>query len=205
MSEAEQLSELDALKIAIQSQRLEAYLNSHHIPDNLWTKRIEGQPEPGSSAMQEAVCTGQFQHIPKKIITKENLQAGDNLGYSTIHLLAELGELSQLHESIISEELLLTEDDAFWTPYHSAAAYGHAEQIPLKYWTEKTLTWADQEGNCPCDLIIKSNQLDALLGIDLPQEMKHKLGEQWWQKNEGLKADKKRLADKEEKHDIELF
>ena len=87
--------------------------------------RLKG---PFAALLHEAAQCGHLNHIPRHLISEENLNWRDDRGKTVVHLAAASGTLD--HIGPISYKALTATDSYLVTPIHEAAANGTLNHVP---------------------------------------------------------------------------
>ena len=138
----------------------------------------------------------------------------DNEGLTPVDVAARSANLSGLPIEILAKAIVAPNKNGA-TPLHRAAMEGNLNNIPKQLLTVENLLEKDKFGMSvllhavpdPSRLSpfegCKRKNLDALLGIDLPESTKPMLGNKWWQENEAVKASLK-ISNYKPTNDAEL-
>jgi len=155
-----------------------------HLPLAAFTPQtLTVRDNDGMTPMHCAAAEGQLQDIPKNQLTKRNLTIRDWEGWTPVHSAAANGHLNQIPSELLTTAVLTGKDVFGWSPIHAAAAHGHLNQIPEAILKKALLTEQTFDGHTPLQVAANTNQLDSLLGIELPEAARAIVGEKWWENN----------------------
>ena len=187
--------------------------------DCLTVENLMMQDAYGRTPLHWAASHGQVEHFPKALFMPANLVMKDNDGYVPLHHAAERGQLDQFSPGLLTEANLMTRDINGRTPLHYAAAFGHLDQVPKELLTGEILLVQSKDGDTPlhCAMtsllkslstsgkICANENLEPLVGLELPESVREVVGEDWWERNQRVIRAKQELGGQEEGTEIELF
>ena len=113
----------------------------------------------GNTVLHIAAGQGCWDGIPEEALTRENMTATNNDGYTPLHVAGGFDP--------IGEECLLS-------------------KVPRTALSWEALTAKDKNGNSVLALATKHGELDSLLGAILPEEGRKVVGDSWFERNLGL-------------------
>ena len=132
--------------------------------------------------LHSAAINGHLKHIPKHLFSNKNLLQRSRSGYTVFHHAVEAGNLYQIPEEFLSLDNLTQEIDG-WTAIHHAALFGHLKHIPRNLLTAEVLMMTDRKSRTILEVAAANNELDQLLGIQLPPAAINIVGDAWWERN----------------------
>ena len=170
------------------------------IKPMLTENNIRDKARDMSTILHTLAETGALDKLPKGAITTAGLSDKDRLGDTPLHIAARFGYLSQIHE-YLTEDLLLIKSQYDRTVAATAARHGYAYQIPSTLLTQKVLL-----SPLFITTLINKDNLDHVLGANIPEIFRQDIAEEWWEKNQEIKQIKGRKnLDPTQETDIDLF
>lgn len=191
-----------------------------YISMPLTNEMVTQQDKSGCTPLHIAALNGNLKFFPKELLTLENLSQTDNCGETVFHLAALSGTLGQLPAKLLTNATLLGRNVVGETCIHKAANQQSnylfkevthpagakpLDLIPKEFLTCENLLLPDYTGVTPIDGATKVGQLNALLGIELPESLHKIVGDEWWQHNERILKAKKQLSGTVEEPDLDIF
>jgi len=175
----------------------------------------------GLNLMETAAQLGILDQLPKSLITKSNLIRKDEcdkrwmnadedwpesyLGKSVLHFAAQSGCLDQIPQQYLTQETMVRNTShEGWSPFALAILSGNAHQLPTSLFTKENLMHPEKYERPAIEMIIDSN-IDNLLGIQLPEEVRELIPQKWWARNQALTKSKNELSESEEILGIDIF
>jgi len=103
-----------------------------------------------------------------------------------LHRATWYSHLDQLPIAFLTSGNMLISGPSGESPLHSAASHGCLYQLPREVLSGHNLLIKATRGWTPLQSAIEHDTLDQVLGIDLPEEARGIVGEEWWKKNQKL-------------------
>jgi len=132
----------------------------------------------------------------------------DGGGNTPMHEAAKCGSLESLPAGVVTLASMTIADNLGTTPIHCAAYWGHLDQVPKKLITVETMLLKSCIGVTPLALANSNGtQLDLLLGLDFPVDVKVFVNDAWWERNRAVVKAGSLLGEgvEEEGAGIEIF
>jgi len=177
------------------------------LPETMLTQEmITLHSFAGESILEAAIVNHNIEQIPTKLITKGNLEMHSFDGNTMLHILALTNKISHIDPRLIDAKMCEKKNVLAQTVYSIALKTGSFQTIPKECISWKTLLKSEENTNYTLlDKIIKAKQTDLLLGTDAPEEIREVLGEQWWAQNKAVLGQLKRVTNKEEPVELDIF
>jgi len=138
--------------------------------------------------------------------TLEHWTAKDNHGCTKIFLYVRRGWMNQIPREYLTKENMLIHQIDKQTPLHWAMCK-HIALVPQELLTPENLLVEDWLGATPLSWACNQGNKNQLLGVEFPETKKliSLLGQEWFEENRKLLAEKNRLKTTANETNIELF
>ena len=130
---------------------------------------------------------------------------GDSYWSTDLHEAAVYGRLDRMPREVLTAENMGVGNIAGITPLHLAAENGWLNQVPMVAFTGNMLV-KDVGGNTPLSLAVTNGYLSQVpLGLELPEEARAVVGEEWWENNQAVLKLKVGLDETEVGAEVDIF
>ena len=180
----------------------------YQLPSELLTREIlTASDDCGRTIYHAAANHNCLDQLPG--VTLEDLLLPDLEGETPLHVLMQRPslppEVLNLFDNLTAESILVRNNLGL-TPLHYASS-GILGQLPKSFLTAKSVLQQDNFETSPLDNWIEWRCTDSLLGIEFGDspELREKLGEAWWNKNQLLLEQRVGLSNCDEQNEIDIF
>jgi len=168
----------------------------------------------GDTLFHKAASKGTLDKLPKELITETNFLTISKMGFTVFDVAAMYGHLDQIPDELLTDNVMVRSGISV---LHLAAGQGHLDQVPRRLLTEDNLLvpitdpkFTGLVGKTTLHQANSNGHLDQLLGVELSERVRHIVGTNWYNRNQGvceeMRKSKMSLATEEcDEYDIELF
>jgi len=181
------------------------------VPKEFLTKEnILLQDATGWTPLHAIAQAGRLSSIPSALLTEANLTFGDNGNDTPLHCAARFGFMEAITHLINAKSMNIKNDKGL-TPLYTLAACGYAYKLPQHIFTAENLLnesppeLSGHHGSRPIDALVAYQELDLILGVELPESCRELVGDLWFRRNQELIKTRTNTAMVDPSVDIDVF